>query len=96
MGKPQVIGLPVAHPAGQGVAFPGQLAAASGVKRDPGVRGVAEPAGVLVQHLGVDGVLPGGEGGTSGVLEGQQRVGGLLRPDHVISGAGLGDRGQLA
>jgi hypothetical protein len=39
--------------------------------------------------------VPGGAGGTGGLLQLQQRVGGLPRPDHVVRGAGLGDRGQL-
>jgi hypothetical protein len=37
----------------------------------------------------------GGPGGTGGLLQCQQRVDGLPRPDHVVRGAGLGDRGQL-
>ena len=57
--------------------------------------GVAEPAAVLFQGFRVDGIVPGGAGGVRGLLQFQQRVDGLPRPDHVARGAGLGDRGQL-
>jgi len=71
------------------------LPAAGGVQDDPGVRGVAEPAAVLVQDFRVDGLVPCGAGDTGGLLQLQQGVDGLPRPDHVTGGAALGDRGEL-
>jgi hypothetical protein len=52
-------------------------------------------AAVLFQDFRVDGAVSGGAGGVRGVLQFQQRVDCLPRPDHVICGAGLGDGGQL-
>jgi hypothetical protein len=76
----------------QGVAFALELAAAEGVEGEPGGGRVAEPAAVLFQDFRVDGAVSGGAGG---LLQFQQRVDCLPRPDHVVCGAGLGDGGQL-
>jgi hypothetical protein len=95
MGEPEIVIGAGGYPDGQGVPLLLQLAAAGGVQHDPGVRGVAEPAAVLFQDVRVDGVFPGCAGGVRGLLQLQQRVDGLLRPDHVVRGAGLGDCGQL-
>jgi hypothetical protein len=51
---------------------------------------------VLFQGFCVDGGVPGGAVGVGGLLQFQQRADGLPRPDHVVFGAGLGDRGQLS
>ena len=79
-GEPQVVA-GAAHPGGQGVPFLLQPAAAGGVERDPGVRGVAELVAVLGEELGVDGVVAGVAGGAGGLLERQQRVDGLPGPE---------------
>ncbi|HEY6276305.1 MAG TPA: hypothetical protein VIX86_08220 [Streptosporangiaceae bacterium] len=95
MGEAQVIAGAIPHPSRESVPFLLQLAAAGGVQDDPGVRGVTEPAIVLRQDFRVDRVVPGGAGGAGGLLQLQQRVDGLPRPDHVVRGAGLGDPGQF-
>jgi hypothetical protein len=43
---------------------------------------------VLFQDFRVNAIVPGGVGGVRGLLQFQQRVDGLLRPDHVVRGAG--------
>jgi hypothetical protein len=94
-GEAQVVVPAVAHPDRQGVAFALELAAAGGVEGEPGGGRVAEPAAVLLQDFRVDGAVSGGAGGVRGLLQFQQRVDCLPRPDHVVCGAGLGDGGQL-
>jgi hypothetical protein len=63
----------------------------SGRSRRPRRRGTT---GGAFQDFRVDGLVPGGAGGVSGLLELQQRVDGLPRPDHVVGSAGLGDRAE--
>ncbi len=56
-GEPEVVVLAGLHPGGEGVAFLLQLAAAAGVERDPGGRGLAVPVLVLLADFRVDGGL---------------------------------------
>jgi hypothetical protein len=56
----------------------------------------SQPAGVLVQGLRADRGAPGGAVLLRGLLQRQQRVDRLPRPDDVGVRAGLGDCGQLA
>jgi hypothetical protein len=96
MGEAEVVIGAGGHPGGQGVMLLLEFAAAGGVQDNPRFRCVAEPAAVLFQDFRIGGVMPAGGGGIRGLLEFQQRVDGLLCPDHVVRGAGLGDRDQLA
>ena len=79
-GESQVVGLAVLHPRGEGVPFLLELPAAGGVKGNPGLRRLAVPVLVLRAGFGVDGVLACGAGGLGGLVQGEQRVDGLLRP----------------
>jgi hypothetical protein len=62
---------------------------------DPGISRLAEPPGLLVQDLRVGGAASGFAGGACRFLQGQQGVDGLLRPDHVVVGAGLSHRDEF-
>jgi hypothetical protein len=73
------------------VAFALELAAAGGVEGEHG----GGTSGRAFQDFRVDGAVSGGAGGVRGLLQFQQRVDCLPRPDHVVCGAGLGDGGQL-
>jgi hypothetical protein len=95
MGEPQVVTVLGEHPRVQGVALLLQIAAAGSVDRDPGGCGVAEPAAVLFQDFRIHGTVPGGAGSVRGLLQFQQRVDSLPRPDHIVRDAGLDDHGQF-
>jgi hypothetical protein len=95
-GEPQVVGLAGLHPGGEGVPFLLELALAGGVEGDPGLRGLAVPVLVLGAGFRVDGGPACGAGGVGGLVQGEERVDGLLRPGPVEVRAGLGGRGQLA
>ena len=94
-GEPEVVGLAVLHPRGEGVPLLLELALAGGVEGGPGGGGLAVPVLVLVPGFRVGRVLACGPGGICGLVQGQERVDGLLRPRLVQVGAGLGDRDQL-
>jgi hypothetical protein len=95
MGESEVVVAGGEHPGGEGAALALELAAEGGVDGDPGFGCLAEPAGLLVQELRVDGAVPGSAGGVRSLFQGEEGVDGLLGPDDVVFGAGLGDRGQF-
>ena len=79
----------VPHPVREGAPFLLERAAAGGVEHDPGLCGVGEVPLLLGEQRRVDPGAPVVAGGSGGILELEQRVDGLLRPDDVEFAAGL-------
>lgn len=80
MGEPQVVALAAGQPPGQRICLLLDLGAAGGVGAGADRGCAAQQVRLAVKERRVQGGLAVGQGSLHGVLEGQQRIGGLASP----------------